>query len=49
MIIPDLNVLLHAYNTQAKEHPAAKKWWAGALTDQTRFPKLRWFNPIGVC
>jgi uncharacterized protein len=33
MIIPDLNVLLHAYNTEAKEHPAAKKWWSGLLTD----------------
>lgn len=35
VIIPDLNVLLHAYNTEAREHAAAKKWWAGALTDST--------------
>ena len=27
MIIPDLNILIYAYNASAKEHAIAKKWW----------------------
>jgi uncharacterized protein len=27
MIIPDLNLLLYAYNSGAEEHSAAKSWW----------------------
>jgi toxin-antitoxin system PIN domain toxin len=31
VILPDLNLLVHAYNADAKQHPAAKKWWENAL------------------
>jgi toxin-antitoxin system PIN domain toxin len=27
MIIPDLNLLVYAYNAGAADHPAAKAWW----------------------
>ena len=27
MIIPDLNILIYAYNSSAPEHVKAKKWW----------------------
>ena len=27
MIIPDLNILIYAYNSSATEHKKAKKWW----------------------
>ena len=27
MIIPDLNILIYAYNASAKEHAKAKAWW----------------------
>jgi hypothetical protein len=32
MIIPDVNVLVYAYNRDAKQHPAAKTWWEQLLT-----------------
>lgn len=27
MIVPDLNLLLYAYNADAPEHHAARRWW----------------------
>lgn len=36
MIIPDVNLLVYAYNSDAPEHRAAKRWWENALSsDQT--------------
>ncbi len=32
MIIPDINILVHAYNSDTREHSAAKAWWAEVLT-----------------
>ena len=31
MIVPDVNLLIHAYNIQAPEHEAARHWWEGTL------------------
>ena len=31
MIIPDINLLIYAYNDQAAEHIAAKAWWENLL------------------
>lgn len=36
MIIPDLNLLLYAYNPGAVNHKAAKKWWEDLLTSGSR-------------
>jgi len=29
LIIPDVNLLVYAYNADAPFHPAAKRWWEG--------------------
>lgn len=31
MILPDLNLLLYAYNRQAPQNPVASVWWESAL------------------
>jgi toxin-antitoxin system PIN domain toxin len=33
MIVPDLNLLLYAYNADALEHSRAKTWWETCLSD----------------
>ncbi|MDR1146938.1 MAG: type II toxin-antitoxin system VapC family toxin [Verrucomicrobiales bacterium] len=40
MIIPDVNLLIYAYNRGDENHPAAKKWWEKCLNDKI---------PIGLC
>jgi toxin-antitoxin system PIN domain toxin len=32
MIMPDINVLVYAYNTDAPHHAAAKRWWEDVLS-----------------
>lgn len=32
MILPDLNLLIYAYNLNAPEHLAAKTWWEDVMT-----------------
>jgi len=34
MIIPDLNVLVYAYNADFLRHAAAKRWWEDTLSGQ---------------
>ncbi len=34
MIIPDLNVLVYAYNADSLRHAAAKRWWEDAMNGQ---------------
>ncbi len=34
MIVPDLNLLLYAFNDGASEHAAARKWWEGMLNGE---------------
>lgn len=31
MILPDVNVLVHAHNADSKVHKPAKQWWDGCL------------------
>ncbi len=31
MILPDLNLLLYAYNPFSRQHEPARRWWASAL------------------
>jgi toxin-antitoxin system PIN domain toxin len=31
VIIPDLNLLVYAYNSDAPHHPKARAWWEGLL------------------
>lgn len=33
MILPDVNLLVYAYNSSTRQHAAAKLWWETALTD----------------
>lgn len=35
MIIPDINLLIYAYNTEAPQHVAAKGWWEASLNGKT--------------
>jgi uncharacterized protein len=35
MIIPDLNLLIYAYNDQAPQHQLAREWWEELLNGQT--------------
>ncbi len=39
MLIPDVNLLVYAYNSGAPEHRAAKRWWEGALSEN---------HPVGL-
>ena len=32
MILPDINLLLYAYDTAAPRHAVARDWWEGALS-----------------
>lgn len=32
MIIPDVNLLVYAYNADAKSHEQARNWWEGLLS-----------------
>jgi toxin-antitoxin system PIN domain toxin len=31
MIVPDINILVHAYNLEAREHKPARLWWENTL------------------
>ena len=33
MIVPDINLLVYAYNADAPAHRKAKAWWEGLLSD----------------
>ncbi len=35
MIIPDINLLVYAYNKLAPHHIQAKKWWETMLSEET--------------
>jgi uncharacterized protein len=46
VIVPDINLLLHAYNTESRVHAAARAWWEKALND-TRPVGLAWVAVLG--
>lgn len=46
MILPDINLLVHAYNSESQVHRAARAWWEGALNG-TRPVGLSWAVMLG--
>lgn len=34
MILPDINLLIYAYNSDAPDHPRARTWWESCLSEQ---------------
>jgi uncharacterized protein len=39
VIVPDVNLLIYAYDSSAPQHEPARKWWEGALSGN---------EPVGV-
>jgi uncharacterized protein len=46
MIVPDVNLLVHAYNTESRVHAAARAWWE-ALLNGTLPVGLPWVAILG--
>lgn len=46
MILPDVNLLLHAYNSWSPVHPAARAWWEDLLNG-TESVGLPWAALLG--
>jgi toxin-antitoxin system PIN domain toxin len=46
VILPDINVLIHAHNTESPRHAKAKAWWDGALAG-TEGVGLAWVVILG--
>ncbi len=46
MIVPDINLLIHAYNTESRRHRAARVWWEG-LMNGTQPVGLAWAAILG--
>ena len=47
MILPDLNLLIFAYNTGAPGHLKAKAWWEACLSEDSRPVALPWVVLLG--
>jgi toxin-antitoxin system PIN domain toxin len=46
VILPDVNLLLHAYDHESPLHPGARQWWESALSS-TRPVGLAWAAVLG--
>jgi uncharacterized protein len=46
VIVPDVNLLIHAYNSESRVHVAARAWWEDLLND-TRPVGLTWVTVLG--
>lgn len=46
MIVPDLNLLIYAYDTSSARHEAAKGWWEATLGSRQPIG-LAWISIIG--
>lgn len=46
MIVPDINLLVYAYNTDAPDHDRARTWWEASLSDP-RPVGLAWMVMLG--
>jgi hypothetical protein len=46
VILPDVNLLLHAYNSESPVHASARRWWEGLLSG-TRPVGLAWVAVLG--
>jgi len=46
VIVPDVNLLIHAYNVESPVHDAARRWWE-ALLNGARPVGLAWVAVLG--
>ena len=46
MILPDVNLLIHAYNSSSTVHQAARQWWEDLLSDDEPV-RLAWVAVLG--
>ena len=46
MIVPDVNLLLHAHDSQSRRHGAARRWWE-ILMNGTQSVGLAWVAVLG--
>ena len=46
MILPDLNLLVYAYNSKAPDHKGARRWWETVLSNP-RSVALPWVVSLG--
>lgn len=46
MIVPDVNLLVHAYNSESRVHLAARAWWE-TLLNGTQPVGLPWVTALG--
>lgn len=46
MILPDVNILIHAYNSSSPQHFKAKEWWEGALSGSEGIG-IAWVTVLG--
>ena len=46
MILPDVNVLVHAHNSDSPVHPSARAWWDACLAG-TQGVGLAWVTLLG--
>ncbi len=46
MLIPDINILVYAYNSDAREHVRARDWWERTLS-QSRPVGMPWATALG--
>jgi hypothetical protein len=46
MIVPDINLLIHAYNSESRVHDAARAWWE-TLLNGTQPVGLAWVTALG--
>ena len=46
MIVPDVNLLVHAYNVESPRHAAARAWWE-RLLNSTQTVGLAWATILG--
>jgi len=46
MIVPDINLLVHAYNSESRDHRAARAWWE-VLLNGIQPVGLAWVTLLG--
>lgn len=46
VLIPDVNILVHAYNLDSRGHDRARRWWEATL-QQPRPVGLPWVSSLG--
>jgi hypothetical protein len=46
MIVPDLNLLIYAYDSSSPSHPRARKWWIQTLSG-TEAVGISWIVALG--